>query len=297
MAVTLSVLVIPLAVALLLCALLAPLVGWLTRHRVPRGLATAAVLVGGIAVITGVLTYVVQAFVRGLPELRGQVSDSLQTIGEYLDDPPFGLPPVDVDVVLDQLSTLVAANQGAVTSGALSTAASIGTFLASFVLAIFGLIIFLYQGASIWQFLVKVVPAGSRGRVADAGRDSFTAVGNYARATFLVAVIDAVGIGFGLLLVGALVGITGAVLAVPLLAALNASIRSLTHRDPPPPESDPADTAAVDAGDAPNPAQPRRPAARSPPSHDRGLTPSPTGWRTPKMGIAADGGPPLPPTR
>jgi putative heme transporter len=333
--VTLSVLVIPLAVALLLSALLTPLVAWLTRHRVPRGLATAAVLVGGIAVITGILAYVVQAFVRGLPELQGQVSDSLQTIGGYLDDPPFGLPPVDVDVVLDQLSTLVAANQDAVTSGALSTAASIGTFLAGFVLTIFALIIFLYQGATIWQFVVKVVPAGSRGRVVEAGRDSFTAVGSYARATFLVAVIDAVGIGLGLLLVGAplvvpltalvflasfipiagavisgavavlvvlvangpvsalivlgvvigvqqvesnvlqplimgravrlnvlavvlavsigtlLVGITGAVLAVPLLAALNAGIRSLTRQDPPPPEPDPADTVAVDTGSGP----------------------------------------------
>jgi len=345
-AVTLSVLVIPLAVALLLSALLAPLVGLLVRYRVPPGLATATVLVGGIVVIGGVLTYVVQAFVRGLPELRQQVSGSLQTIREYLDDPPFGLPPVDADALLDQLTTYLSENQGTVTSGALSTAVSVGYFLGGLVLTIFALIIFLARGRAIWQFVVKLVPSESRDRADTAGRQSFAAVGSYARATFLVALVDAVGIGLGLLLVDAplvvpltalvflasfvpiagavisgavavlvvlvangpvsaliilgvvvgvqqlesnvlqplvmgravklnalavvlavsvgtlLVGITGAVLAVPLLAALNAGIRSLTSEGPPPPEpgstSDPTDTGtegapAVDDAPSSNP--------------------------------------------
>ena len=41
------VVVIPVAVALLLTALLGPVVDWLGRHRMPRGLATGVVLLGG----------------------------------------------------------------------------------------------------------------------------------------------------------------------------------------------------------------------------------------------------------
>lgn len=56
---TISIVIIPLTVALLLSALLAPAVGWLLRARLPRSLATAVVLVGGLAAVVGTLTLVV----------------------------------------------------------------------------------------------------------------------------------------------------------------------------------------------------------------------------------------------
>ncbi|HEU0129204.1 MAG TPA: AI-2E family transporter, partial [Pseudonocardiaceae bacterium] len=59
--ITLRVVVVPVAVALLLAALLGPVVSWLARHHVPRGLATTVVLLSGLAVIGGLLTFVVQA--------------------------------------------------------------------------------------------------------------------------------------------------------------------------------------------------------------------------------------------
>src|SRR5690349_358853 len=51
----LSVVVVPLAVALLVASLFAPAVTWLHRRRVPRGLATAAVLLGGLAAVGGLI--------------------------------------------------------------------------------------------------------------------------------------------------------------------------------------------------------------------------------------------------
>lgn len=65
----LASLVVPVAIAILLAALLSPAVGWLQRHRIPRGAATAAVMVGGLALLGGVLTFVVITVVAGLPEL------------------------------------------------------------------------------------------------------------------------------------------------------------------------------------------------------------------------------------
>ncbi|QRP50667.1 AI-2E family transporter [Amycolatopsis sp. FDAARGOS 1241] len=47
-AVKLAAVLVPVAMALLLAALLAPTVSWLVRKKVPRGLATAVVLVGGL---------------------------------------------------------------------------------------------------------------------------------------------------------------------------------------------------------------------------------------------------------
>ena len=63
----------PVAVAVLLAALLAPAVAALQRHGVPRGAATVLVMVGGLAMLGGVLTFVAVtqlAAVQAWPTLR-----------------------------------------------------------------------------------------------------------------------------------------------------------------------------------------------------------------------------------
>ncbi|MGH3980741.1 MAG: AI-2E family transporter [Pseudonocardiaceae bacterium] len=201
--ITLRLVVIPVAVALLLTALLVPVVDWLTRHRVPRGLATLVVVVAGLSLIGGLLTFVIQAFVAGLPALQTQVADSVQQIRVWLLNPPFGLPPVNLQSLIDSLSRSVANNRSAITSGALTTAFTLGQYVAGAALALFTLIYFLYGGRSMWRFLLGVVPRSARDRVDLAGQRGFASLGGFIRATVLVAVVDAVGIGIGLLAVGA----------------------------------------------------------------------------------------------
>jgi putative heme transporter len=201
--VALRVVVIPVAVALLLTALLGPVVDWFTRHRVPRGLATGVVVIAGLSVICGLLGFVIQAFVTGLPELQVQVTGGLQQIRMWLQDPPFGLPPVDVQNLLDSASRSVVANRDAITSGALSTAYTLGQYLAGAALALFTLIYFLHSGRSMWRFALQGVPRWARGRFDVAGQRGFASLVGFIRATVLVAVVDAVGIGIGLVAVGA----------------------------------------------------------------------------------------------
>ncbi|PZS16614.1 MAG: AI-2E family transporter, partial [Pseudonocardiales bacterium] len=110
--------VIPVAVALLLTALLGPVVDWLTKRQVPRGVATLVVLVTGLALIGGLLGFVIQAFISGLPSLQTQVGNSVQQIQVWLQHPPFGLPPIKLQSLLDSLSRSVANNRYAITSGA-----------------------------------------------------------------------------------------------------------------------------------------------------------------------------------
>ncbi len=201
--VALRVVVIPVAVALLLTALLGPVVDWLTRHRTPRGLATTMVLIGGLSLIGGMLSFVIQAFVAGVPALQVQVTSSFQQIRVWLQDPPFGLPPINLQSLLDSVSQSMSANRSAITSGALSTAFTLGQYLAGAALALFTLIYFLYSGRSMWRFLIRGVPRSARDRVDVAGQRGFESLVGFIRATVLVAVVDAVGIGLGLLAVGA----------------------------------------------------------------------------------------------
>jgi predicted PurR-regulated permease PerM len=206
-------LVVPLAIALLLAALLAPAVTFLMAHRVSRGLATALVLVGGLLLLGGVLTFVVVTFVNGLPDLAAQLARSVGAVSGWLVSGPLHLSETQLSDFADRIVKSLQDNQSGITTGAITTIAAVGETLAEMLLVLFALAFFLYDGPRIWQFLLRVVPGGPRRRVDVAGRRSLAALVSYVRATGAVAVVDAVGIGIGL-----------AVLRVPLAVPLAALV-------------------------------------------------------------------------
>src|SRR5690606_32354163 len=210
-AVQLSRVVVPVAIALLLAALLVPAVGWLVRHRVPRALAAALVMVGGVAGLGGVLTFVIVTFVRGIPQLGDQLSASVDAVVGWLSTGPLRLSDEQLRSVQDELIETLTANQSAITVGAITTAATIGELLTELLLVVFTLAFFLHDGGSIWRFLLGAVPEGTRDRVDVAGRRGLAALVSYIRATAVVAVVDAVAIGLALALLSV-------PLAVPLAA-------------------------------------------------------------------------------
>jgi putative heme transporter len=207
----LAAVVVPVAVALLLAALLSPAVHRLQVRGVPRGVATALVMLGGLAALGGVLTFVVVTFVRGVPALTAQLSTSVSTIVNWLTTGPLQLSARQLSGVQTQVLDTLSANQSTITSGALTTAATIGETVTETLLVLFTLIFFLHGGPGIWQFLLGVAPDDVRTRVDVAGRRGVAALVSYVRATAVVAVVDAVAIGIGLT-------VLGVPLAVPLAA-------------------------------------------------------------------------------
>ena len=59
----------------------------------PRGGAVALVLLGGIAVVGGILTFVVSQFIEGAPALVEQVSTSIKGVGDWLTEGPLHRQP------------------------------------------------------------------------------------------------------------------------------------------------------------------------------------------------------------
>ena len=203
--------VVPVAIALLLAALLAPAVHWLQVRQVPRGVATALVLIGGLAVLGGVLTFVVVTFVRGVPELGSQLTASINDIANWLRNGPLNLSDNQLNNFQTEILNTLSANQSSITAGALTTAATVGETLTEILLVVFTLIFFLHDGMGIWQFLLGAVPSRVRTRVDVAGRRGLAALVSYVRATAVVATVDAVAIGIAL-------SVLGIPLAVPLAA-------------------------------------------------------------------------------
>jgi putative heme transporter len=198
----LEVIVVPVALATILTALLLPAVDFLDRRGAPRGAAVALVLLSGIAVVGGILAFVISQFIEGLPGLVEQVTRSVDGVRNWLISGPLQLSREQIDQAGNATIEALRNNQERLTSGALSTAGTVTEIVTGALLVLFTLIFLLLGGRNIFAFVTKVFPDNVRDRVRDAGRAGFHSLIGYVRATFLVALVDAVGIGTGLAIMG-----------------------------------------------------------------------------------------------
>ena len=194
--------VVPVALATLAAALLMPAVDFLDRRGAPRGGAVALILLGGLALVGGMLSFVVSQFIEGTPGLVDQVTRSIDGLRRWLIDGPLGLSREQIDNAGNSAIQALRDNQEKVTSGALSTASTLTEIVTGALLVLFTLIFLLHGGRNIFEFVTRIFPTGTRQRVREAGRAGFHSLIGYVRATFLVALVDALGIGVGLAIMG-----------------------------------------------------------------------------------------------
>lgn len=221
----LEIIVVPVFLALMLSALLVPTVDALDKRGLPRGAAVALVLLCGFGLLGGILAFVVSQFIEGLPDLGKQVERSIDTSRRWLIEGPAHLSRDQIDNAGNSAIEALRNNQAKLTSGALSTAATITELVTAAVLVLFTLIFFLYGGRNIWHYVAKIFPEHVRDRVHEAGHAGYGALTGYIRATFLVALTDAAGIGAGLAFMGVPLALPLASLVflgafIPLIGAL-----------------------------------------------------------------------------
>ncbi|WP_432834488.1 AI-2E family transporter [Dactylosporangium sp. CA-092794] len=233
----LKTVVIPLSIALLLSALLAPMMGVLRRRvKLPPSLAAFVVLITGLAAVAGVLTLVISEFVNGFPELSDKASIGVQQIQDWLTTGPLHLSGRQLDATFQAATTWLSDNRGTLTNSAVNTATATVEFLALLLLILFVTFFFMRDGKRIWYFVTGILPTPARDPIRRAGEAAWRTLVAYVRATVLVAFIDALGIGLLLLILhvdfwfplatlvflGAFVPIVGATVsgAVAVLVAL-----------------------------------------------------------------------------
>ena len=209
----LRVVIIPVVVALLLAALFEPVAAWLRGRGMGRSPAAALVLIGALIVVFGGLGLIIQTFISQLGTLSSQVGEGIDEVQAWLSQGPLHLSQAQLSDAIERAQSSLTTNQGALTSGALSTATTLGEVVAGFFLVLLTLFFYLRDGGKIWTFLCRLLPRGARVPTARAGHYSWHTLVSYVRATVLVAFVDAVGIGIGL-----------AVMRVPLALPLAALV-------------------------------------------------------------------------
>lgn len=189
--------VIPALLALLGTALLRPLYRRLVAAHVQRSVAAGLTCVAVVAVVGGAGYIVVTALI----DTGDQIVASLRTAARDLTD-HFGGPGASLDDLGSNARELLGKFGGTAASGVISGVSLVGESVAIAVLALL-LVFFFLRDSDRAVATVRALVPHSGGDMAEAmARRAFEAVEGFMRGTTIIALIDAVCITVGLLVLG-----------------------------------------------------------------------------------------------
>lgn len=224
----LTLVTIPLVIALILACAFHPLMSWMRRRGVPSVLATIITLLG-IVVILGLLGWLIVWAVRDQwDELASQAEDGFQHLLAWVQTLPFDLPDQEqIDEWIGSLTDFVTSAQFG--SGAIAGVSAVANFVTGFVLMVTILFFFLKDGPQMWEFLLRPFRGENYRRARRIGDKTVSTLGSYVRGTATVAAVDAIGILIGLVILQVPLYIPLAVLVfllafIPIVGATVAGI-------------------------------------------------------------------------
>jgi predicted PurR-regulated permease PerM len=202
--------VIAVFLALVITAVLRPVVNWMSRVM-PRGLAVGLSLLLGVAFLAGMLTYVVYSVANQWESLSKQFGQGIQQITDWLTSGhlPFTLTNEQLTQWIDQGVQWVQDHAGQIAGQAAASAGSAVEVFTAIVIAVFCSIFFLARGADMWTWFLNQLPARVRHGWITAGVAGWSSFSGYTRGIVIIAVTD-----------GLLAFTWLAVLRIPLAAPL-----------------------------------------------------------------------------
>lgn len=215
------VVTLPIAISILIAALAAPLMRALCRVGLPRGAAAGLIVLGGLALVGSLLTFVGTQVVSGAYDLADQVANGLGKIREWLRDGPLDVSDSQITAWLEQAQTALTerTRDPEVVGQVTAFGSALGHVLAGFFIVLFATFFFLADGERIWAWTVRMFPRAARERVDSSGRVAWVSLTQFVRATVVVALVDAVGI----MVVAAILGLP-LVLPIGVLVFLGAFV-------------------------------------------------------------------------
>ncbi|MFD9004863.1 AI-2E family transporter [Streptomyces sp. NPDC059582] len=211
--------VTPVLLALLGTALLGPLYRRLVTAGVNRSVAAAVTCVAVVALVGGAVYIVVAALIDTGDEIIASLKTAARGVADH-----FGAAGTSLDDLATNSKELLRKFGGTAASNVISGVSVVGESIAVAVLALLLVFFFLRDSHRTSDVLRSLAPRGTADVVEAMARRAFAAVEGFMRGTTLIALIDAVCITVGLLILrvpgaiglGALVFVTA---YIPYLGA------------------------------------------------------------------------------
>ncbi|WP_432753052.1 AI-2E family transporter [Streptomyces sp. JL2001] len=187
--------VTPVLLALLGTALLGPLYRRLLRMKVQKSLAAALTVLAVLAVVGGAGYIVVIALIETGDQILDSLRQAATDIAQHL-----GAAGTSLDDIARNAQSLLQRFGGTAASGVISGLSVVAELIATGVLALLLIFFFLRDSDKAVGALRSLAPSSTGDAVEAMARRAFEAVEGFMRGTTFVALVDAVLIGVGLLL-------------------------------------------------------------------------------------------------
>ncbi|MFI1394385.1 AI-2E family transporter [Streptomyces sp. NPDC020681] len=187
--------VTPVLLALLGTALLGPVNRWLLRMKVQRSLAAGLTCVAVVGVVGGAMYLVVRALI----DTGDQIVDSLRQAAKDLAE-RFGAAGTSLDDLAANSRDLLGKFGETAASGVISGLSVVGELIATAVLSLLLSFFFLRDSDRAVGALRSLAPRAAGDVIEAMGRRAFKAVEGFMRGTTFIALIDAICITVGLLI-------------------------------------------------------------------------------------------------
>lgn len=222
-----QVVVVSVLVALILASAVAPLVKWLIGKGWSRMWATLASFFAIVVVASGVVSGIVLAIRSEWDRLVSSAVDGWEQLNAWISSLPLPVDTSMIDDAAQQVTSFVTSEDFAAST--LTGVSAATEFLTGVVLIIVLLFFFLKDGSSIWNFVLRWFRGETRAKLAESVDRASGVLGGYVRGTATVALVDAVLIGIGLVIVGVPLAVPLAVIVfigafIPVVGATVAGI-------------------------------------------------------------------------
>jgi predicted PurR-regulated permease PerM len=193
-----SSLVLAVAGALLLAALVSPLVGALVRWRLPRGLASLVAVITIIAAVGLVATLFALGFAREVDNFQTDIASGADNVRDWLVNGPLQVSPEQLDRMTASVGEQIRGLAPRLLRGATNVLEAVGLAALAAVLLFF----LLRDGRAMVRWALSGLADHNRECGERAAAAGWQALQGYVRGTAIIAAVDAIGIGIGLVILG-----------------------------------------------------------------------------------------------
>lgn len=194
------VIVLPVILAIIVCTVLWPPVGWMRKHKVPAALASLLAMLLAAGTFAGVIAVIVPSVVSQAPTLAQRAIEGVQQLQDWIQGPPLNVQDEQLENIVATVTDRISSSGNQIATGVFSgvgTATSlVVTLFATLVLVFF----FLKDGPKFIPWLNRSVGHPGASHVGEVLTRMWQTLGGFIRTQAIVSAVDAGFIGLGLII-------------------------------------------------------------------------------------------------
>jgi predicted PurR-regulated permease PerM len=192
----------PVSLAVLFATVLAPPTRWMRSKGLPAPAAAGFTMAGFLAILAALFSILIPQLVNEAPNIANQAAQGLNRLQDWLVDGPLDLEQGQITNMLNTVEGWLKDSAVEISGSVVSTIGAATGFVVNFVVIMMLTFFFIKDGSSFLPFVRRVGGDRVGGHLAEVVARSWETLGGFIRTQGLVAMIDAVLIGVGMVAVG-----------------------------------------------------------------------------------------------